>query len=55
MHIPQIIFIVISCIGLGVEAQRHGQPRTGNYNVNIVVLATIIQFGLLYWGGFFSN
>ena len=55
MHIPQIIFIVLSLLGLGIEMEKHGQPKTGYHNFFIIFFVTVLQYIILYWGGFFSN
>ena len=52
--IPQIIYLVMSLLGLGVIIERHGKPKTGNNNVWMDLLATIIIYSLLYSGGFFD-
>lgn len=55
MHAPQIIIIVLQALGLGIALQQHGQPKTGKHNFGTMLVATCINFGLLYWGGFFSK
>ena len=54
MGIPQIIFIVILAMSLGINLTRHGEKRDGEYNAWIALLATAIETGLLIWGGFFT-
>jgi hypothetical protein len=51
--IPQIIVIVSMAASLGVVLAKNGEPR-GNYNLLVTFIATIIDFGLLAWGGFFN-
>jgi hypothetical protein len=55
MHfgVPQFILVALLILGLGVSIAKHGQPRE-NYHGGITFLATIIEFVLLYWGGFFK-
>lgn len=51
--IPQLIIIAMSFAGLGLALAKHGQDQ-GKFNVVTSLIATSIQFGLLYWGGFFD-
>jgi len=53
MGIPQIIYIVLSAIGLLLAAYYHGKPRD-NYNFWTVLVSSFIAYGLLIWGGFFK-
>jgi hypothetical protein len=50
---PQIIYIAIACLGLGLQIANHGKPRT-NENAVTGFIATLISICLLYWGGFFG-
>ena len=52
--LPQIIYVAIVILGLGVELERHGKPKEGKYNFITSALVTGLVFGLLYWGGFFD-
>ncbi|MGL6174821.1 MAG: hypothetical protein ACRC1P_09490 [Cellulosilyticaceae bacterium] len=51
---PQTIYLVIVLIGTGVALSDHGKPRKGNENFITFLIGTAIQFGLMYWGGFFG-
>lgn len=51
---PQIIFIALNMIGLGIVLGKHGQPHDA-YSAWVAVTAVIIDMGLLYWGGFFAG
>lgn len=53
MGIPQIIFIIISSIGLLLAARDHGAPRPDS-NFWLHLIATCITYILLIWGGFFK-
>ena len=53
-YIPQIIYIVLMGISLGVALIKHGEPREHNYHFGLSLLGALISVGLLYWGGFFS-
>lgn len=50
---PQIIYLVLSGIGLGVTLAKSGEP-SGKYNFWTTLVSTIISLGLLLWGGFFD-
>lgn len=54
MKTPQIIYIVISSIGLLFTAYNHGKPRD-NYSIWSTLVSTAIGIGLLIWGGFFNQ
>lgn len=55
MHAPQIIYLLLTFLSLGYSIAKHGEPKTGQNNCITDLIATIIIFSLLYWGGFFSN
>jgi len=50
MAAPQIAFITLTCLGLGINMAQHGKPKEGNENF----FTSLIARGILYWGGFFS-
>lgn len=54
MGIWQIIYIGLFCMSLGITLKEHGTPKKGTNNFWISLLAAVIQFGILYKGGFFS-
>ena len=51
--IPQIIWLVMTVIGLIVEIVEHGKPREP-HNAYTFAFSVVISFLLLYWGGFFG-
>jgi len=51
---PQIIWIVNICIYLGIVLAKHGQFREGRHNFFTSLVATVLSFLLMYWGGFFK-
>ena len=53
--IPQIIYLILTCIGLLDVSYRHGKPKQGNENMWGTIIGTAIVCGLLYWSGFFSK
>lgn len=55
MGIPEIIWIALNFMGLGIALVKHGQSRNGErYNFWISGLALVINVALLWWGGFFD-
>lgn len=51
--LPQIIFIVLLCAGVGHKVKEKGQAITENGF--ITVIATLLTQGLYYWGGFWNQ
>lgn len=54
MGIPQIIYVVLLAMSLGINWVNHDKQKTGFYNFGETLISVIIILGLLYWGGFFS-
>lgn len=54
LGIPQIIYLALNLMGLGVIMSKHGQPRDEKYNVWTSLLMWAIVLSLLTWGGFFK-
>jgi len=52
--VPQIIFLLLTALGLGIALEQHGKPKTGNNNVFINLISSAITFWILWAGGFFS-
>ena len=52
--IPQMIYIVLDLLGLGIILAKHGERKDGHYNFWFRLLSTTITFMILYSGGFFS-
>jgi hypothetical protein len=50
---PQIVFLVLCGMGLGAGISQHGQPRK-NWDAGAIIVGTIVNLSLLYWGGFFA-
>ena len=50
---PQIIWIALSCLGLGLAIAKHGEPREP-YDATAVAVSFVISATLLWWGGFFG-
>jgi hypothetical protein len=49
---PQLIYLALSVLGLGIAIAKHGQPREP-YNVVHSLIAICLAWPLLWWGGFF--
>lgn len=54
LGIPQIIWIVLVIMGLGVEMAQHGKPRTGKHNFWTMLISFGLSIWILYAGGFFG-
>ncbi|QPB08675.1 hypothetical protein KB681_gp37 [Burkholderia phage Mica] len=54
LHWPQIVYLALSLIGIGVQCAKHGKPREGKENVFGTLFATAVVCWLLYAGGFFG-
>lgn len=54
MKTPQIIMIALLGMDLGMHMVKNGEPREGTYSFPIQLVATLMEIGLLVWGGFFG-
>ncbi len=54
MGLPQITFIVLLAIDLGIAMAKHGQPRKGQHNFIASLVASAILLFLVWRGGFFG-
>jgi hypothetical protein len=52
-HWPQITYLCLAFLGLGIVAANHGKPQ-GKYSIWTSLFAFAITFTLLYFGGFFN-
>lgn len=50
---PQITWVVLVALALGIHAAKHGQQREP-YNFIMALVNVVISVGLLYAGGFFN-
>ncbi|MCT8281776.1 hypothetical protein [Xanthomonas translucens] len=55
MNAPQIIWIVLTTVGLTFSLIKDGRPETGKHNFIAHLIATAIMAALLWWGGFFGG
>lgn len=51
---PQIIFLVLVILGLGVHLAKHGEHHTETYNFWTKLFFLAIELLILKWGGFFG-
>ena len=51
---PQGITISFWALSWAIAAVYNGEPKGENHNFALTFVCTIFNFGLLYWGGFFS-
>lgn len=51
---PQYVYLALTLIGLGIEVERHGEPKTGAHNCVTTLIATVLVLWLLHAGGFFA-
>jgi hypothetical protein len=55
LHAPQLIFLALLAIGVGVHIARFGQPKKPDtHDLCDVLVGPGITLGLLWWGGFFG-
>lgn len=54
MTIYAIIILVFLALNLLAGAYMHGKPRQGKHNFLLTLVVTLINFALLYFGGFFN-
>ncbi len=52
MQLPQLIFIAITMMALGISLAKDGQPS--KISSKNMLIGMIIEYSLLFWGGFFS-
>lgn len=50
---PQIVWIVISAMGIGIALVKHGEPRE-KYNFWVTLISLGIEILILWKGGFFG-
>jgi len=53
--LPQLIYLGLVAIGLGVQLEQHGKPKTGNHNVLLALLGAAVGLSIQYWGGFYDG
>ncbi len=53
MKVPQIIYLALIMMDIGISLAKHGEPKNEKYNVWITLASAAIIVALLKWGGFF--
>jgi hypothetical protein len=51
---PQIVYLILFLIGLGIAIERHGKEKTGKENFLTTFISGIAILYLLYMGHFFD-
>ena len=54
MHAPQITWLCMIALSLGIGLAKHGEPRP-NYSFFSILISAAIETGILIWGGFFGG
>ena len=54
MGAPQIAYLVLMGLSMGVSIADHGKTEVKKENCVTTLIAIAIQFGILFWGGFFG-
>ena len=56
MHlgIPQMIYLFLTFLALGISMAKHGEIKTEKENFFTTLLVIILLNGLMYWGGFYK-
>ncbi len=52
--IPQIIYLILLGIAICDAIHKHGKPKTGNYDATPIFIGILVQFIIMWWGGFFN-
>lgn len=52
--LPQILYIVLSFVGLLIAANKHGKQVTKKESFWASLIAAFLMYALLLWGGFFD-
>ena len=54
LGLPQIIYLTLMFLSLGIALEQHGTPKEGVNNFWVSLIVTAISVSLLAWGGFFK-
>ncbi len=52
--IPQLIYLAITVLSLGITMGKHGEPKLGKHDGWSHVIAVILMQLLLIWGGWYK-
>lgn len=51
---PQIVYVGLIGLNLGIAGALHGKPRTGKHSFWVSLVGAAIIASILYYGGFFT-
>lgn len=51
---PQVAYIILAAMSVGVVISKHGKPDDGKFNAIFPLIRTTVVASLLYAGGFFA-
>lgn len=54
LGLPQIVYLALVVLSLGITAANHGRPREEKYNFFVTFIAAVVDISIVYWGGFFK-
>jgi len=54
MNWPQLTYLALIGIGLGIALAKDGEPRDGKHNFIAFIIVHAITLYILYAGGFFG-
>ena len=54
LYWPQLTYMALILISLGVTLAQHGKPKTGNESFWLSLFSTTLTLWLLYMGEFFK-
>ena len=52
--IPQLNYLGLTFLGLGLHAAKHGEPKESKYNILHYLFNCIVTITILYYGHFFD-
>jgi hypothetical protein len=55
MNAPQITWLVLTLLTVGMVAARHGKSYDDDYSFGAMAFVLVLLTGLYYWGGFFET
>lgn len=51
---PQIAYIALTALGVGIHLAKHGEQRRDKYSAWLSMAGAALSIGILYAGGFFA-
>lgn len=52
---PKVLMIIVFVSTLILHTIKHGEKKEGEYNAWLALVSVIIEFSILWWGGFWGN